>query len=116
MAEEETVIRIAASLLVAAARAARVPTAMLGWWVGGGGPVMNSPAKEWEWVMGVNFWGVGHGIRVFAPIMLEQDEESHIVSTSSATALLPTFPSPNSRRSSRPACRFRAKRMNARYQ
>ena len=46
--------------------------------------------RDWEWVMGVNFWGVGHGIRVFAPIMLEQDEESHIVSTSSATALLPS--------------------------
>ena len=33
--------------------------------------------------MGVNTWGVIHGIRNFMPIMLEQDTEGHIVNTSS---------------------------------
>jgi NAD(P)-dependent dehydrogenase (short-subunit alcohol dehydrogenase family) len=43
---------------------------------------------DWEWVLGVNLWGVIHGIRVFVPIMLAQDEEGHIVNTSSTAGLL----------------------------
>jgi NADP-dependent 3-hydroxy acid dehydrogenase YdfG len=34
-------------------------------------------------ILGVNLWGVVHGIEVFLPWMLEQDAESHIVNTSS---------------------------------
>jgi NAD(P)-dependent dehydrogenase (short-subunit alcohol dehydrogenase family) len=43
---------------------------------------------DWEWVLGVNLWGVIHGIRVFVPIMLAQDEEGHIVNTASAGGLV----------------------------
>lgn len=43
---------------------------------------------DWEWVFGVNLWGVIHGIRVFVPIMLAQDEEGHIVNTASTAGLL----------------------------
>src|SRR4029077_16892097 len=39
-------------------------------------------------VMGVNLWGVIHGVRVFVPIMLEQDTESHIVNTASMAGLI----------------------------
>ncbi len=42
---------------------------------------------EWEWVLGVNLWGVIHGIRVFVPIMLNQDSDSHIVNTASTAGL-----------------------------
>jgi len=35
---------------------------------------------DWEWVFGVNLWGVIHGLRTFVPIMLEQDVACHIVS------------------------------------
>ena len=44
--------------------------------------------KEWEWTFGVNFWGVVHGVKTFLPIMLEQDEEGHVVNTSSLAGLL----------------------------
>ncbi|HZU75168.1 MAG TPA: SDR family NAD(P)-dependent oxidoreductase, partial [Dehalococcoidia bacterium] len=44
--------------------------------------------RDWEWVMGVNFYGVVHGVHTFVPIMLKQDEEGHIVNTSSVWGLV----------------------------
>jgi len=44
--------------------------------------------SDWEWVMGVNLWGVIHGIKVFVPIMLDQKVECHIVNTSSMAGLI----------------------------
>lgn len=44
--------------------------------------------KDWELVLGVNLWGVIHGIRTFIPIMIEQDTECHIVNTSSIEGVL----------------------------
>jgi NAD(P)-dependent dehydrogenase (short-subunit alcohol dehydrogenase family) len=43
---------------------------------------------DWEWVMGVNFWGVLHGIRAFVPRMLEGGDEGHVVNTSSLAGLI----------------------------
>jgi NAD(P)-dependent dehydrogenase (short-subunit alcohol dehydrogenase family) len=43
---------------------------------------------DWEWVMGVNLWGVIHGIKVFVPIMLDQKVDCHIVNTSSMAGLI----------------------------
>jgi NAD(P)-dependent dehydrogenase (short-subunit alcohol dehydrogenase family) len=40
-------------------------------------------------MLGVNFWGVVHGIRVFVPKMLEHGEEGHIVNTASIAGLGP---------------------------
>jgi len=45
-------------------------------------------AKDWQWVLGVNVWGVIHGVRVFTPIMLGQGEEGHIVNTASAAGFV----------------------------
>ncbi len=45
-------------------------------------------AKDWEWVLGVNVWGVIHGVRVFTPIMLRQGDECHIVNTASAAGFV----------------------------
>ena len=42
---------------------------------------------DWEWVLGVNLWGVIHGVRVFTPLMLAQGE-GHIVNTASLAGLL----------------------------
>src|SRR5260221_733694 len=61
--------------------------------VGSGGLVWENPVKDWEWVLGVNLWGVIHGVRVFTPLMLAQagreaDYEGHIVNTSSMAGLL----------------------------
>ncbi len=45
-------------------------------------------AKDWQWVLGVNVWGVIHGVRVFTPIMLGQGEAGHIVNTASAAGFV----------------------------
>jgi NAD(P)-dependent dehydrogenase (short-subunit alcohol dehydrogenase family) len=43
---------------------------------------------DWEWVMGVNFWGVLHGLRAFVPRMLDGGDEGHVVNTSSLAGLI----------------------------
>jgi NAD(P)-dependent dehydrogenase (short-subunit alcohol dehydrogenase family) len=43
---------------------------------------------DWQWVLGVNLWGVIHGVHFFVPIMLKQDNECYIVNTASAAGLL----------------------------
>ena len=55
---------------------------------GGGGSIWESDLSAWQWVMGVNLWGVIHGIRVFVPIMLDQGDECHIVNTASIAGLI----------------------------
>ncbi|MFX1304240.1 MAG: SDR family NAD(P)-dependent oxidoreductase, partial [Promethearchaeota archaeon] len=44
--------------------------------------------SDLKWIINVNFWGVIHGIRNFVPIMLKQDNECHIVNTSSLAGLM----------------------------
>jgi NAD(P)-dependent dehydrogenase (short-subunit alcohol dehydrogenase family) len=56
--------------------------------VGTEAAVWESTIAEWEWVLGVNLWGVIHGVRVFVPIMLDQDTECHIVNTASMAGLI----------------------------
>ena len=53
-----------------------------------GGNVWDNTVADWEWVLGVNLWGVIHGVRVFTPIMLAQGSEGHIVNTASVAGLL----------------------------
>jgi NAD(P)-dependent dehydrogenase (short-subunit alcohol dehydrogenase family) len=55
--------------------------------VGGGGLSWETPLSTWEWVIGVNLWGVIHGIRAFVPILLQQDD-AHIVNTASVAGLV----------------------------
>jgi len=42
---------------------------------------------DWEWVLGVNLWGVIHGIRSFVPVLRNQDA-AHIVNTASVAGLV----------------------------
>jgi NAD(P)-dependent dehydrogenase (short-subunit alcohol dehydrogenase family) len=56
--------------------------------VASGGMSWERSAAEWEWVLGVNLWGVIHGIRTFVPRMLEQKDEAHIVNTASIAGLV----------------------------
>jgi NAD(P)-dependent dehydrogenase (short-subunit alcohol dehydrogenase family) len=56
--------------------------------VGAGTTVWESTLADWEWVMGVNLWGVIHGIHTFVPLMLKQDVECHIVNTASIAGLI----------------------------
>jgi len=48
-----------------------------------GRPMVDVPAKDWEFVLGVNVWGIIHGIRHFVPAILKHGEEEHIVNTAS---------------------------------
>jgi NAD(P)-dependent dehydrogenase (short-subunit alcohol dehydrogenase family) len=56
--------------------------------VGAGGFVWEMSANDWAWVFGVNVMGVAHGVRVFTPIMLKQNEPAHIVNTASVAGFL----------------------------
>jgi NAD(P)-dependent dehydrogenase (short-subunit alcohol dehydrogenase family) len=56
--------------------------------VGAGTVVWESTLADWEWTLGVNLWGVIHGIRTFVPFMLEQQTEGHIVNTASIAGLI----------------------------
>jgi len=56
--------------------------------IGAGGSAWEATWNDWEWVIGVNLWGVIHGVKVFTPLMLAQNEECHMVNTASAAGLL----------------------------
>jgi len=61
--------------------------------VGSGGLIWENSVKDWEWVLGVNVWGVIHGVRLFTPMMLEAARkdplfQGHIVNTASMAGLL----------------------------
>jgi NAD(P)-dependent dehydrogenase (short-subunit alcohol dehydrogenase family) len=61
--------------------------------VGSGGLVWENSVKDWEWVLGVNLWGVIHGVRLFTPLMLAAAKadpayQGHIVNTASMAGLL----------------------------
>jgi NAD(P)-dependent dehydrogenase (short-subunit alcohol dehydrogenase family) len=48
-----------------------------------GQKLVDVAVKDWEFVMGVNIWGIIHGIRHFVPAILKHGEEGHIVNTAS---------------------------------
>ena len=49
-------------------------------------PFRELPLRDFEWVLGVNLWGVIHGLHAFLPHLRLQDE-GHIVNTASVSAL-----------------------------
>ncbi len=58
--------------------------------VAGGGDPWFGGIEAWQWVMGVNFWGVVHGIRAFLP-HIAASGSGHIVNTASMAGLIPGF-------------------------
>jgi len=61
--------------------------------VGSGGLVWENSLADWQWVLGVNLWGVIHGVRLFTPMMLQAAKldplyQGHIVNTASMAGLL----------------------------
>jgi len=61
--------------------------------VGSGGLIWENTQADWEWVLGVNLWGVIHGTRIFTNLMLacakkDPHYEGHIVNTASMAGLL----------------------------
>ena len=62
--------------------------------VGGGGVSWTIPLEQWKWVLGVDLFGVIHGVHTFTPLFVEQGE-GHVVNTASMAGLLsPGFTAP----------------------
>ena len=51
------------------------------------GAAWENTLADWEWMLGVNLWGVIHGVRAFTPLLLAQDE-GHIVNTATVAGLI----------------------------
>jgi len=55
-----------------------------------GGLSWQTPIEDYEWVLGVNLWGVIYGVRTFMPIFEKQGGEAYIVNTSSQSGITTT--------------------------
>lgn len=58
--------------------------------VGVSGGLEEATLKDWQWVIGVNLWGVIHGLLAFVPRMIAQRQGGHIVNTASMAGLIAT--------------------------
>ena len=52
------------------------------------GSLESATHRDWEWVIGVNLWGVIHGVEAFVPRMVAGGEAGHIVNTASMAGLI----------------------------
>jgi NAD(P)-dependent dehydrogenase (short-subunit alcohol dehydrogenase family) len=55
-------------------------------------PLIGQTLDDWRWVLGVNLWGVIHGIHTFLPRLLARGQPAHIVNTSSLAGLASGLP------------------------
>ena len=55
-----------------------------------GGLLWECTAADFEWTLGVNLWGILHGIRAFVPRMLAAGTDGHVVNTISMAGLATT--------------------------
>ncbi len=55
-------------------------------------PITAQTLDDWRWVLGVNLWGVIHGVHAFLPRLLAQGQPAHIVNTSSLAGLVSGLP------------------------
>jgi NAD(P)-dependent dehydrogenase (short-subunit alcohol dehydrogenase family) len=53
-------------------------------------PLWEQTLDDWHWVVGVDLWGVIHGVHSFLPLMLDQGVPAHIVNTASIAGLVPS--------------------------
>jgi NAD(P)-dependent dehydrogenase (short-subunit alcohol dehydrogenase family) len=44
--------------------------------------------RDWQWVLGVNLWGVIHGLLAFVPRMIAAGQGGHVVNTASMAGLV----------------------------
>jgi NAD(P)-dependent dehydrogenase (short-subunit alcohol dehydrogenase family) len=59
---------------------------------GAAGHMWDHTLNDWRWAVGVNVWGVVHGIKAFVPRMLEGGEPGHVVNTSSGNGGIAPLP------------------------
>jgi len=55
-----------------------------------GGLIWERPPSDFEWTLGVNLWGILHGIRAFVPRMIAAQRPGHVVNTVSMAGLCAT--------------------------
>ncbi len=85
--------QVAALAEAAVARFGRVHLLFNNAGVGAGGLLWENSEADWAWTLGVNLWGVIHGVRAFVPRMLawageDADYEAHVVNTASMAGLV----------------------------
>ncbi len=82
--------------LAEAARDAYGPVHLLcnnaGIGAGAEGPLWDHERNDWAWALGVNLWGVIHGINAFVPDMVASGEPGHVVNTSSGNGGISPLP------------------------
>jgi NAD(P)-dependent dehydrogenase (short-subunit alcohol dehydrogenase family) len=52
-------------------------------------PVVELTHADWEWVLGVDLWGVVHGVEAFLPKLVSAGRGGHLVFTASFAGLVP---------------------------
>ncbi len=50
--------------------------------------IWETSIEDWRWVVGVDLWGVIHGVKAFLPDMIASGEPGHIVNTASTAGLI----------------------------
>jgi NAD(P)-dependent dehydrogenase (short-subunit alcohol dehydrogenase family) len=51
-------------------------------------PVADLTLDDWRWMIGVNLWGVIHGVHTFLPILKRNRDGGHVVNTASMAGLV----------------------------
>jgi NAD(P)-dependent dehydrogenase (short-subunit alcohol dehydrogenase family) len=51
-------------------------------------PIADLTLDDWRWMIGVNLWGVIHGVHTFLPILRRNPDGGHIVNTASMAGLV----------------------------
>jgi NAD(P)-dependent dehydrogenase (short-subunit alcohol dehydrogenase family) len=59
---------------------------------GASGQMWDHELNDWQWALGVNVWGVIHGIKAFVPGMIAGGDEGHVVNTSSGNGGIAPLP------------------------
>jgi NAD(P)-dependent dehydrogenase (short-subunit alcohol dehydrogenase family) len=54
------------------------------------GSLAEATHRDWQWVLGVNLWGVIHGLEAFLPRMISGNRRGHVVNTASMAGLVAT--------------------------
>ena len=54
--------------------------------------IADQTLDDWRWVLGVNLWGVIHGVHAFLPRLIAQNQPARIVNTSSLAGIMSALP------------------------
>lgn len=80
VSQEASVMALRDALLE---RFGRVDIVCLNAGVGPSGAIKDLNAKDWDWILGVNLWGVIHGVTAFLPVLESNPDGGHIEITGS---------------------------------